>query len=66
MLEDNSYFVSGQCDEDKVYIQKKMGFTESEFEEILNSPPKSHFDYPSFLHLTRALSNIKKIILSIK
>jgi hypothetical protein len=66
MLEDNSYFISGQCDEDKVYIQKKMGFTEKEFEEILNSPPKSHFDYPSLLHFTRTISKIKKIIFSIR
>lgn len=66
MLEDTSYFDSGQRDEDKVYIQKKMGFTENEFEHILNSSPKSHFDYPSILHFTRTINKIKKIIFSIR
>jgi N-acetyl sugar amidotransferase len=65
MLEDKSYFVSGQCEEDKVYIQKKMGFTESEFEEILTSPPKSHFDYPSSLTLRRKWSCIKQKVMGL-
>jgi N-acetyl sugar amidotransferase len=66
MLEDISYFVSGQFEEDKLYIQKKMGFTENEFDEILILPPKSHFDYPSLLHFTRTINRIKKIIFSIR
>jgi hypothetical protein len=65
MLEDKSYLTSGQCEEDKVYIQKKMGFNETEFEEILNSPPKSHFDYPSSLRLLRKWSFIKQKIMGL-
>ena len=32
---------------EKEYIAKKLGITLKEFEEILNSPPKSYKDYPN-------------------
>ena len=32
---------------EKDYIAKKLGITLKEFEEILNSPPKSYKDYPN-------------------
>ncbi|MCR4336822.1 MAG: N-acetyl sugar amidotransferase [Candidatus Omnitrophica bacterium] len=32
--------------EDKEYVLKKMGFTAPEFEQIMKTPPRSHFDYP--------------------
>jgi len=31
----------------KEYVAKKLGITLKEFEEILNSPPKSYKDYPN-------------------
>ena len=33
--------------EDYDYVIKKLGFTEKEFEDILQLPVKSHFDYPT-------------------
>jgi len=60
LLEDRSYFDSGQFEEDKLYIQKKMGFTLEEFEAILTATPKSHFDYPSLLLLRRKWIWIKQ------
>lgn len=30
---------------DKEYVIKKLGFTPSEFDELMQSPPKSHFDF---------------------
>lgn len=32
---------------DQEYVLKKLGFSQSEFEQIMASPPKSHLDYPS-------------------
>lgn len=32
---------------DKTFVIKKLGFSETEFEEIMNSPPKSFHDFPS-------------------
>lgn len=33
--------------EDKEYVIKKLGFTETEFEDIMNSPPKKYSEYPN-------------------
>ena len=65
LLEDHSYFDSGQFEEDKMYIQKKMGFTMEEFESILNALPKSHFDYPSLLLLRRKWICIKQRLMGL-
>ncbi len=65
LLEDQTYFESGQLEEDKTYIQKKMGFTAQEFETILAAYPKSHFDYPSLLLIRRKFKSIKHRILGI-
>jgi len=35
--------------EDYEYVIKKLGYTEEEFENILNAPVKSHFDYKTDL-----------------
>lgn len=66
LLEDQSYIDSGQCEEDKKYIQKKMGFTREEFEVILTTKPKSHFDYPSLLLFKKRMAFIKNKLLAIK
>lgn len=34
--------------EDKEYVVKKLGLTDSEFEEIMRLPIKQHLDYPSY------------------
>lgn len=34
---------------DREYVIKKLGLTEPEFEEIMNLPPRSFWDYPSYL-----------------
>ena len=65
LLEDVSYFDSGQFEEDQLYIQKKMGFTSEEFEAILTARPKSHFDYPSLLLFRRKWIRIKQRIMGI-
>ena len=65
LLQERTYFETGQFDEDKIFIQKKMGFTESEFDDILTSPPKSHFDYFSLLLIRRKWIIIKQSIMGI-
>lgn len=32
--------------EDRVYVLKKLGFSEEEFRQIMGTPPRSHFAYP--------------------
>jgi N-acetyl sugar amidotransferase len=65
LIEDRSYFETGQFDEDKVYIQKKMGFTPQEFEAILTSSPKSHFDYPSLFLFRRKWIALKQRLMGL-
>lgn len=48
ILKSNSY-LDNQAEEDKLYVIKKLGLTEGEFDTIMAQPPKSHFDYPSYI-----------------
>ncbi|MBD3306751.1 N-acetyl sugar amidotransferase [candidate division KSB3 bacterium] len=34
--------------EDKEYVIKKLGLTAEEFQEMMNTPPKTFWDYPSY------------------
>lgn len=43
---------------EKEYVLKKFGLNEKEFEEIMNSPTKSHYDYKSSDKLFRFLKKI--------
>ncbi len=35
-------------EEDREYVVKKLGLTDAEFEEIMNMPTKTIYDYPSY------------------
>ena len=37
-----------QLMEDKNYVIKKLGISKEEFDQIMSSPPKSFWDYPSY------------------
>ncbi|EKD28515.1 MAG: hypothetical protein ACD_79C00287G0022 [uncultured bacterium] len=45
LLKEN-YYSEKMQKEDKKYVLKKLGYSEEEFQEIMNEKPKSHFDYP--------------------
>jgi N-acetyl sugar amidotransferase len=45
--------------EDKVYVMKKLGFSEEEFDYFMGRPAKPHTNYPSVIH---TLDKIKKIL----
>jgi glucan biosynthesis protein len=62
MLSSNVYIESGKMKEDKDYICKKLGFSEIEFESIINSAPKNHTDYPSIISFLNKLKKIKHVI----
>lgn len=49
-LNENTYSIKLQED-DKLYIIKKFGMSESEFEQIMNLPVKSFWDYSSYASL---------------
>jgi N-acetyl sugar amidotransferase len=36
-----------QAKVDREFVLKKLGLSESEFEAVLSTPPKSHYDYPT-------------------
>jgi len=62
LLASNEYEMSGQMEQDKEYIIKKLDFTPQEFEDILNAPPKSHSDYPSVINIIKKLKRIKNVL----
>jgi len=46
-LEQPAYSPAMQ-EEDREYVVKKLGLTDMEFEDIMNAPKKSYWDYPSY------------------
>jgi predicted transcriptional regulator len=44
--------------QDKEYVLRKLGVSEKEFEEIMNLPAKSHYDYKSNEKLLKMLRKI--------
>ena len=49
-IKNNPYPNPEILQEDREYFIKKLGISESEFQEIMSIPQKSHLDYPSILH----------------
>ena len=47
---------------DKEFVLKKLGFTEEEFENVMNLPIKSHYDYATGKHSVYEVYPILKII----
>lgn len=47
------------CQQDREYVITKLGFTEDEFEAIMNAPVKSYADYPNQEKLNQQLRKIK-------
>jgi hypothetical protein len=47
---------------DKEFICKKLGFSSIEFENIINSEPKKHTDYPSIISILNKLKKIKRVL----
>lgn len=41
--------------EDREYVLKKLGLSPAEFEEYLGTPPRSHYDFPSYDKIYRKL-----------
>jgi len=63
-LEENEY-LADQAAEDRVYVVKKLGLTEAEFDEIMRAPSRTYEDYPSHQNqpVYRMLRRIKRRIL---
>lgn len=54
------YSDSNELRKDKEYVLKKLSFSESEFDTIMKTPPKSHLEYPSEEHFYRYIKPIIK------
>jgi N-acetyl sugar amidotransferase len=46
--------------QDREFVIKKFGLTESEFEAIMKAPPKRHTDYPSNHYIFHELKGLKE------
>lgn len=44
--------------EDRVYVIKKLGLTEAEFEEIMSLPVRTHADYPNSERFRRSIKGL--------
>jgi len=62
LIESNEYQLSGQLEEDREYVMKKLEFSPEEFEEILNAAPKNHTDYLSIINVIKKLKKVKNVI----
>jgi N-acetyl sugar amidotransferase len=63
-LEEPPYPIQDQLD-DREYLIKKFNITPEEFEEIMNRPAKTYYDYPSYygkILKSRFLPKIKKAL----
>jgi N-acetyl sugar amidotransferase len=63
-MEEDEYLTSGLCTEDRRFVLKKLGLSESEFEALMNLPPRSHYEYPNhrmvFERMPRAYGLLKR------
>lgn len=62
LLETSPYPDQKVCEQDRVYVMKKLGFTEQAFEEYMRAPGIPHEQYGSELWFTRALVRIYKTV----
>jgi N-acetyl sugar amidotransferase len=54
-------YAGNNLEEDKMYVIKKLGITELEFEQIMNIPVKSYADYPNNAFFLEGLAGFRKI-----
>lgn len=48
-------------EEDRLYVMKKFGLSEAQFEDLMSAPTKSYQDYPSNAFFFVKLQNLKKL-----
>ena len=65
LITSKEYFDSGQMKEDKEFIEKKLGFTTQEFDDLLSAKPKNHTDYKSIINWIKFVQKIKNKILGL-
>jgi N-acetyl sugar amidotransferase len=53
-------YPAGVLDEDKLYVLKKLGLSEEEFEHLLALPVKSEASYPSLYYFFRTVRFLKR------
>ncbi len=60
LLMDDPYPSREMMEADKVYVLKKLGFDEKEFEEYMKAPVHKHTDYPSYINTFLKLRPFKR------
>ncbi len=48
--------------EDKIYVAKKFGLTEGEFDELMARPPRCYHDYPNSFHRLERLKQFRNLL----
>jgi N-acetyl sugar amidotransferase len=51
-----------QAKADRDYVVKKLGITDAEFEGIMNLPPKTFMDYPTYYNIVKTFRQPLKLI----
>jgi len=59
---DQEFYEPDELLSDTKYVTKKLGFTEDEFQNVMNQPPKRHLDYPSFQKVINSLRYLKNFV----
>ena len=59
---ENSSLSEEEIFEEKRFVSKKLGFTDNEFEDILNLPKKDHLDYPNRAGMLANLIKIRDLL----
>jgi N-acetyl sugar amidotransferase len=55
-------YLEGLVHEDRVFVAKKFGLTEIEYDAILSRPPRSHLDYPNSAWIYRLKDRVKHFV----
>ena len=63
LLQTSPYSSTELLRDDREFVMKKLHLSNDEFHKIMQTEPKSHLDYKSYIYIYKILSKIKRAIL---
>jgi N-acetyl sugar amidotransferase len=54
-------YLPNELVEEKMYVLKKLGFSESEWQDIMDKPPVSHMEFDSETRILKTISRVRNI-----
>lgn len=55
-------YPAGLLEKDKEFVLNKLGFSEEEFEKLMQEKPRSHLDFPNVVATLKFIKCIKKVL----